>query len=1032
MSSPDDAAEREARAVAARIVRIEAPGPVAPAGGAGRPISQGDPGVIQRQAQGPAQAPPAVAATISSSGAGRPLSPSVRRFMEPRFRADFSRVRIHSDEQAAVLSRQLDARAFAVGNQIFFGRGEFQPETQAGQELLAHELTHTIQQGAADQVRRNEAVSVTQHSPLQVQRLGIGGILDSLAELAAHLPGFTLLALIIGRNPITLQAVERTAVLALRAFMGLIPGGEMLFQVSSRYEVAQRLGAWVNQQGAALGLTFQNVRDAFTRFTGSLGIRDVVSPGNVWRRAQAIFTPFITRIRSLAGSLAHQAIAWLKEAFLQPLSDFGRQIPGYELVTVLLGRDPFTGAAAPRSALALVTAFARFIPGGAERVNQLVESKALDRARAWLIEETEARSLTWAGVAGALAQAWNSLRLEDMLRPMETLRRMVAIFRPLMGDLVSFARNALMKLLELIFEAVMGAGGARVLAILRRARATFLTIVQNPVGFLRNLLGAIGQGVRQFSANILRHLRDGVIGWLAGPVARAGVQMPERWDMRGVVWFVLQILGLTWTYVRQKLVGLMGERSVAMLEASFRLVQEIRERGLAQALRERVSEFFGQLQEAALGAIRSFIQQRLVMAGVTQLVSMLNPVGAVIQAITKIYTTIQFFIQKINEILDLVEAVVNSIASIASGAIGQAANWIERTMARTIPVILDFLARFIGLGNVGGQVQDTIRGLRARVDQMVDRAVAWIRRQALALASRVLGGDPAAPAAVRVQRGLHEGLAAVNRFAGQRVGEAVLRPLLAAIRLRHRLSRLEVIREDEFWAVLAANTPHVTRRSKVKVPIGAETDWPTGAPNSRIPIKWFKPREGLYPTIRIGINGSDKTYLQGVILPAIGKRPARLLRVATGNLGRKGDVLRRQPRPASEPQKQQIRQHIEALQVLPLGHQDRIFFRGQQNWQSKDWAVDHVWDLTWRGLDADDNLWPLEKSRNDAINATHNQRVRVREDQVWTNAVFMFPNSTFEVAVVVGAPPASKDDHGTNNDDPINSGRRPGIPKKLR
>ena len=167
-----------------------------------------------------------------------------------------------------------------------------------------------------------------------------------------------------------------------------------------------------------------------------------------------------------------------------------------------------------------------------------------------------------------------------------------------------------------------------------------------------------------------------------------------------------------------------------MLEAGFQLLQDIRERGLVQALRDRVTEFFGTLRDAALGAIRSFIQQRLVMAGITQLLSMLNPVGAIIQAIIKTYTTIQFFIQRINQILDLVESIVNSIAAIASGAIGAAASFVERTMARTIPVILDFLARFIGLGDVGAQVQTTIRNLQASVDRMLDRAVEWIRKQA--------------------------------------------------------------------------------------------------------------------------------------------------------------------------------------------------------------------------------------------------------------------------------------------------------------
>src|SRR3954464_157922 len=201
---------------------------------------------------------------------------------------------------------------------------------------------------------------------------------------------------------------------------------------------------------------------------------------------------------------------------MQPLSNFCREIPGYTLVTVLLGRDPFTNATVARTPLNLVRAFAEFIPGGTEKVNQLVESRALQRAYEWFVQETRARNLTWERVAAAFARAWDTLRLEDVLHPIDTIGRVANIFRPLMTDLRGFAEASLLKLVELIFEAAMGAGGTRVLAILKRARATFVIIIQNPVGFLRNLLGAVGRGVGQFRANMLRHLREGVITWLTG------------------------------------------------------------------------------------------------------------------------------------------------------------------------------------------------------------------------------------------------------------------------------------------------------------------------------------------------------------------------------------------------------------------------------------------------------------------------------------------------------------------------------------
>lgn len=82
----------------------------------------------------------------SLRGGGQPLPKSERVFFEPRFGFDFSAVRIHTDGRAASLAQSLNARAFTVSNDIFFGYGSFHPDAASGKQLLAHELTHTIQQ----------------------------------------------------------------------------------------------------------------------------------------------------------------------------------------------------------------------------------------------------------------------------------------------------------------------------------------------------------------------------------------------------------------------------------------------------------------------------------------------------------------------------------------------------------------------------------------------------------------------------------------------------------------------------------------------------------------------------------------------------------------------------------------------------------------------------------------------------------------------------------------------------------------------
>ena len=203
ISSPSDPAEREATSVAASIMRSVDTAPV----------SASTPSSLQRAASAPLSrsasvAPAGVSAKIARSmSGGTALPTSVRSFMEPRFGANFGGVRIHTGENAAGLSRQLNARAFTVGEHVFFGRNQFQPGERDGRELIAHELTHTIQQGAAAQrsIQRKEGGSVlgaladtfSSLSPDGAVRLAIktvapelnnvinkGGIKDMLAEQA--------------------------------------------------------------------------------------------------------------------------------------------------------------------------------------------------------------------------------------------------------------------------------------------------------------------------------------------------------------------------------------------------------------------------------------------------------------------------------------------------------------------------------------------------------------------------------------------------------------------------------------------------------------------------------------------------------------------------------------------------------------------------------------------------------------------------------------------------------------------------------
>jgi hypothetical protein len=145
---------------------------------------------------------------------GQPLDAGTRAFMEPRFRHDFSRVRVHSDARAAESARAVNALGYTVGRHIVFDAGQFAPGTVAGNWLLAHELTHVVQQRGADD--SPGLVSVLDSSPQESEADA------AAAQVAAAPDGFPAVAVSTEAGP---EALQRFPWLIAGAVAALVAGG---------------------------------------------------------------------------------------------------------------------------------------------------------------------------------------------------------------------------------------------------------------------------------------------------------------------------------------------------------------------------------------------------------------------------------------------------------------------------------------------------------------------------------------------------------------------------------------------------------------------------------------------------------------------------------------------------------------------------------------------------------------------------------------------------------------------------------------
>lgn len=733
VSSPHDAAEQEATRVASRVVSM-------PAGALSASAARFS-GLVPPSAQRAAAATAALGSGAGSAGlpsGGQPLPRPVRDFMEPRFGADFSAVRIHTGPQAAQASRQLNAAAFTVGHQVFFGAGAWQPDSGAGRELIAHELTHTIQQGAAPQVQRSP-LAIQQHGSPSVQRLGVADALDYFAEQASLLPGFRLFTLVLGANPINLRAVDRSAANLLRAVVELLPGGALITRALDAHGIVDRVAGWVQQQIAGLGLVAGSIRQAVDRFLGSLGWRDIFRLGDVWERARRIVTEPIARITTFVGNLAGGVLTFIRDAVLRPLAGLARGTRGWDLLCAVLGRNPITGEAVPRTAEALIGGFMRLI--GQEEVWQNIQrGNAVGRAWAWFQGALAGAMQFVTALPSLFMDTLRSLGIADLVSLPQAFARIGRVFGDFAGRFIGWAGQQVMSLLEIVFEVVAPA----VMPYLRRAAGALRTIIADPVRFIGHLVRAGVQGLRQFAGNIVNHLRASLIGWLTGAMGGAGIYVPQAFTLPEIIKFVLSVLGLTWQALRGKLVRVVGETAVTALETGFDIVVTLVRDGPAAAW-ERIRESLSNLREMVMEQIMSFVRDNIVTAAITRLVSSLNPAGAFIQAIIATYNTVMFFIERLRQIGQVAAALIDSIAAIASGAIGAAANRVEQTLAGLLTLAISFLARLVGLGRVSDAVTAIINRIRAPIDRALDRVVEWIVAMARRI-GRLFSGSSAAAA----------------------------------------------------------------------------------------------------------------------------------------------------------------------------------------------------------------------------------------------------------------------------------------------
>ncbi|MDX6720775.1 MAG: hypothetical protein QOJ63_3029, partial [Solirubrobacteraceae bacterium] len=305
------------------------------------------------------------------------------------------------------------------------------------------------------------------------------------------------------------------------------------------------------------------------------------------------------------------------------------------------------------------------------------------------------------------------------------------------------------------FDAVVGvvktiiALGEMLLRVLAKAAEVVGDIISDPIGFLGNLVEGVMGGLRRFVKRISVHLQNALAEWLFGSLGGAGITLPAQLDGAGVLDLVTQVVGLTYANIRERVARVVGEGVVAEMEQTvdvFKMLAKVGVGGLWEFVKDRLAD----IEETVLGKIKEYVVERVIKGGIEWIIGLLTPVGAFIKACKAIYSIVMFIVDRAKQVIEFVDAILDSISAIAKGDLGTAMDKVEDSLAKGLPLAIGFLAGLLNIGNLSEKVKSIIAAVRRPIDRAIDGVV-----MAAARAFKPTFGSAAAAGSGSIHTGGH-------------------------------------------------------------------------------------------------------------------------------------------------------------------------------------------------------------------------------------------------------------------------------------
>ncbi|MGW3950399.1 hypothetical protein ACWEKM_05440 [Streptomyces sp. NPDC004752] len=266
------------------------------------------------------------------------------------------------------------------------------------------------------------------------------------------------------------------------------------------------------------------------------------------------------------------------------------------------------------------------------------------------------------------------------------------------------------------------------MGVLAKAASAITRIIKDPIGFLGNLVRSLGAGLQQFLSNIAAHLQSGLVSWLLGTSVQAGLEIPAKFDLKGIIQLIASLLGLTWANIRARITRKgVPDQAMTKVEQSVPVAKALATEGPAGATKEIQGEV-GDLKSTILEELKSYLIPTVIVAGVTWILSLLNPASAFVRAVKAIIDIVTFIVTQGAQLVEFVNAVLDAVIAIAGGGSAGVPKMVETALAASIPLLIGLLASLLGIGGLANKIRQTFQKVSRPVNRAIDRIAARIAR----------------------------------------------------------------------------------------------------------------------------------------------------------------------------------------------------------------------------------------------------------------------------------------------------------------